>query len=297
MNNKEKKRKGIILSGGTGSRLSPITKGVSKQLLPIYDKPMIYYPLSTLMLAGIREILIIVTPQDHEAFKKLLGNGSHLGIEISYEIQSSPDGLAQAFLIGNDFISGSPVVLILGDNLYHGNDLTNLLKEINYSQKGATVFACFVKDPERYGVPVFNSDGKILCVEEKPLKPQSKYAITGLYFYDETVVEKTSKLKPSSRGELEITDLNNLYLKEGSLSVDFMTKGTAWFDTGNFDSLHDASSYVKTIQERHGIMIGSPEEIAWRLGWINDEQLIKLAESFLKNNYGKNLLGLLNENF
>ncbi len=258
---------------------------------------MIYYPLSTLMLAGIREILIIVTPQDHAAFEKLLGNGSHLGISISYEIQSSPDGIAQAFLIGDSFISGSPVVLILGDNLYYGNDLTKFIREINYDHKGAKVLACFVKDPERYGVPVFNSDGKVLFIEEKPLKPQSRYAITGIYFYDETVVEKTSKLKPSSRGELEITDLNNLYLKEGSLSVDLMSRGTAWFDTGNFDSLHDASSYVKTIQERHGIMIGSPEEIAWTLGWIDDEQLIKLAENYIKNNYGKNLLGLLNKNF
>ena len=290
-----KKRKGIILAGGSGSRLFPITLGVSKQLTPVFDKPMLYYPLSTIMLAGIRDILIIVKPTDLDSFKRLLGNGNHLGINISYEIQNSPDGLAQAFLIGKSFISNSPVALILGDNLYHGNDLFDYLNEIDDDDKGATVFACQVKDPERYGVPEFDIHGKVLSIEEKPLEPKSKYAITGLYFYDNTVIQKSLKIKPSSRGELEITDLNKLYLDDGQLSVKLMSRGTAWFDTGNFDSLHDASSYVRTIQDRQGLKIGCPEEIAWRMGWINDDQLLNLGNLLKKNLYGQYLLDLLKE--
>ncbi len=289
------KRKGIILAGGTGSRLFPITLGLSKQLMPVYDKPMVYYPLSTLMLAGIRDFLIIVNPNDLNSFKNLLGDGNHLGINVTYKVQDSPDGLAQAFLIGEEFISESPVVLILGDNLFYGNDLINYFRNINNTDKGATIFACPVKDPERYGVPEFNSEGKVLSIEEKPRNPKSKYAITGIYFYDNTVVDKARKLKPSQRGELEITDLNMLYLNEELLSVQLMSRGISWFDTGNFDSLHDASSYVKTIQERQGLRIGSPEEIAWRSGWIDDKDLIKLGNSFSKNIYGRYLLDLLKE--
>ena len=285
--------KGIILAGGKGSRLFPITLGVSKQLLPIYDKPMIYYPLSTLMLAGIRDILIIVKSYDLEAFKNLLGDGSHLGLRISYKIQPSPDGIAQAFLIANDFIGINPVVLILGDNLYHGNELIGYLRNIHKKDKGATIFAYPVKDPERYGVPEFDKDGKVFSITEKPFSPKSNYAITGIYFYDNNVLERTKTLKPSSRGELEITDLNMLYLNDGLLTVKLMSRGMAWFDTGNFDSLHDASSYVKTIQERQGLMISSPEEISWRNGWINDEDLIKLGNSLNKNIYGTYLLNLL----
>ena len=287
--------KGIILAGGSGSRLFPITLGVSKQLLPVYDKPMIYYPLSTLMLAGIRDILIIVKPKDLESFRNLLGEGENLGIKISYEVQHSPDGLAQAFIIGSDFISNSSVALILGDNLYHGNELTQFFKQLKSPLKGATVFAYPVKDPQRYGVPVFDQNSKVISIEEKPNKPKSKFAITGIYFYDNSVLNKALSLKPSKRGELEISDLNMLYLNENLLEVKLMSRGMAWFDTGNFDSMHDAACYVKTIQERQGFMIGSPEEIAWRSGWIKNKDLISRAECFSKNIYGEYLLSLLQD--
>ena len=286
-------KKGIILSGGTASRLFPITLGNSKQLLHVYDKPMIYYPLCTLMLAGIRDILLITTPKHKELFEDTLGNGEHIGIKISYEIQPKPEGLAQAFILGEKFISNDPVALILGDNLYHGKELFQKIDQPNANNNGAIVFGYPVKNPEKYGVPELGSNGQIKSIEEKPLKPKSKYAITGLYFYDNTVSEKAKQLKPSKRGELEITDLNNMYIKEDSLYLKLMSRGMAWFDTGSFDSLFNASSYVKTIQERQGLIISSPEEIAWRAGWINDDKLLKSAQSFKHNSYGKNLLGLL----
>ena len=287
-------RKGIILAGGTGSRLFPITNGVCKQLLPVYDKPMIYYPLSTLMLAGVRNILIITTPEDLENFKKLLGDGNNLGINLHYAIQDKPQGLAQAFLIGENFLDGSPSIMILGDNLFYGKGFVNQLKASSL-RKNSTIFAYPVSDPERYGIVDFDKDGKVKSIEEKPLKPKSKYAITGLYFYDESVVEKAKLVTPSDRGELEISDLNKFYLQEGTLNVELFNRGMAWLDTGTTDSLLDASSFIKTIESRQGLKISCPEEIAWRNGWISDEQLIVLSKSLKKSGYGRYLINLLEE--
>ena len=289
------KRKGIVLAGGSGSRLHPITQAVSKQLLPVYDKPMIYYPLSTLMLAGIREVLIITTPQDQPAFQRLLGDGSNWGMEISYAVQPSPDGLAQAFLIGAEFLAGAPAALVLGDNLFHGHDLVPQLVRSNANPTGATVFAYPVSDPERYGVAEFDAKGKVLSLEEKPQRPKSRYAITGLYFYDATVVERARQVAPSSRGELEITDLNQMYLKDGLLKVELMGRGMAWLDTGTCDSLNDAGSYIRTLEHRQGLKVGCPEEVAWRQGWISSTDLEALAQPLQKSGYGGYLLQILEE--
>jgi len=286
-------RKGIILAGGTGTRLHPATQVVSKQLLPIFDKPMIYYPLSTLMLSGIREILVISTPQDVPLFRRLLGDGSQWGLSLSYTVQPSPDGLAQAFIIGEEFIGDSPSALVLGDNVFHGHDLTRLTQAANMRVDGATVFAYHVQDPERYGVASFNREGRVTAIEEKPKKPKSNYAIVGLYFYDHHVVEYAHSLKPSSRGELEITDLNRRYLENGTLHAEVMGRGFAWFDTGTHQSLLDASQFVATLEGRQGIKIASPEEIAWRQKWIDDAQLVRLLEPLRKSGYGEYLQHVL----
>tara|TARA_B100000965_G_scaffold405172_1_gene438172 strand:- start:1917 stop:2795 length:879 start_codon:yes stop_codon:yes gene_type:complete len=288
-------RKGIILAGGSGTRLYPITQGISKQLLPIYDKPTIYYPLTTLMQAGIREVLIITTKKDIEVFKILLGNGKKFGMEFFYEIQKNPDGLAQAFIIGEDYLGNSNAALILGDNIFHGDALIDKLKHSNAKKNGATIFACRVSDPKRYGVVEFSKNGKVLNIEEKPKSPKSNYAVTGLYFYDNSVIKLAKTIKPSKRNELEITDLNKLYLKRDNLYVEFMKRGEAWLDTGTYDSLHEASAYIRTLELRQGQKVGCPEETAWRQGWITDEELEELASPLKKSGYGNYLMSLLNE--
>lgn len=287
--------KGIVLAGGSGTRLYPVTKSISKQIIPVYDKPMVYYPLSVLMLAGITEILIISTPQDLPFFKNLLGNGEDLGIKLEYAVQPSPDGLAQAFIIGEDFIGKDSVCMILGDNIFYGFDFSRTLREASKLEDGAMVFGYYVNDPERYGVAEFDENGKVLSLEEKPAVPKSNYAVTGLYFYSNDVIEKSKNLKPSKRGELEITDLNRLYLEEGRLSLKMMGRGMAWLDTGTHDSLLEASNFISTIENRQGLKVACLEEIAFRSGYITKEKLLQLAEPLKKNNYGQYLIKIANE--
>ena len=286
-------RRGIILAGGSGTRLYPVTQAVSKQLMPVYDKPMIYYPLTTLMLAGIREVLVISTPSDTPRFAELLGDGSNFGMSIQYAVQPSPDGLAQAFLIGRDFVGDAPSALVLGDNIFYGHDFVHVLQQASARDAGATVFAYRVSDPERYGVVEFDGRNRAVSIEEKPAVPKSHYAVTGLYFYDETVCDVARTIQPSARGELEITDLNRRYLEAGALHVEVMGRGYAWLDTGTHDSLHEAAGFISTLQKRQGLMVACPEEIAYSQGWITAEQLARLAQLYVKSHYGQYLMALL----